>query len=345
MLVVAICGVICGADNWVAIEAFGNAKVDWFRRFLALPNGIPSHDTFGRTFAALNPEAFAACFVSWIAAVAEKTHGEVVAIDGKTLRRSFDRASSRAAIHMVSAWATKSRLVLGQIKTEEKSNEITAIPKLLAMLDVAGCIVTIDAMGCQKDIAAQIVDQKADYVLALKANHEKLHHEVAGVFAARDENPARIGGRERTEKIEVGHGRIEMRRYVLLGNANLLRAGTGWKGLRSIGMVESLRIVEAKSSVERRYYLTSLPGTQPRRFATAVRAHWGIENGLHWVLDVGFREDECRVRKDHGPENLATLRHIAINLLKQESSAKVGIATKRLKSGWDETYLLKVLGV
>ena len=334
MVVIAICGVICGADNWVAIEEFGNAKLKWFGKFLSLANGIPSHDTFGRTFAALNPEAFSTCFVSWIQAVAEKTHGEVVAIDGKTLRRSFDRASSRSAIHMVSAWATKSHLVLGQVKTEEKSNEITAIPKLLTMLDVQGCIVTIDAMGCQKEIAAQIVEQGADYVLALKGNHEKLHQEVVDLFTAREQTASK--GRERSENIEVGHGRIEKRRYLLLGKADRLRESRSWQGLRSVGMAESMRMVGGKASIERRYYISSLPGTQLKKFAHAVRAHWGIENGLHWVLDVQFREDQCRVRKDHGPENLATLRHIAVNLLKQEKSSKVGIANKRLKAGWDE---------
>ena len=344
MLVIAICGVLCGADNWVAIEQFGNAKLDWFRRFLRLPNGIPSHDTFGRTFAALDPEAFASCFAAWVRAVAEISEGQIIAIDGKTLRRSFDKASSRAAIHMVSAWASKNKMVLGQVKTEEKSNEITAIPQLLKLLEIEGCIVTIDAMGCQKKIAANIVNKKADYVLALKGNQETLSREVENLFAQAETKNSNEKIRQSAEKVEIGHGRIEQRRYSMIGKLDTLSNAEAWEGLRSVGMVESVRIYRSKVSTERRYYITSLQSTHTRKFATAVRAHWGIENSLHWVLDVQFREDESRVRKDNAPANLATIRHIALNLLKQEKTVKIGIANKRLKAGWDENYMLKVLG-
>ena len=344
ILVIAITAVICGADDWVSVAQFGRDKLDWFRGFLDLPNGIPSHDTFGRVFAALKPDEFNKCFTSWMAAVAEKTNGRVVAIDGKTLRRSFDRASSRSAIHMVSAWASASRVVLGQVKTEEKSNEITAIPALLDLLDVEGCIVTIDAMGCQKAIAKKIVDGGGDYVFGLKGNQAMLHIEVEEYF--REALRHDFAGTQHSffEEECKGHGRREKRRVWTTEDIDWFQNKAPWKGLRSIAVVESTRIVGDKKSVEHRFYITSLPGDDARRVAHAIREHWGIENGLHWVLDVAFREDDCRVRKDNAAENLAIIRHIAVNLLKSERSAKVGIKNKRLKAGWSEAYLLRVLG-
>ena len=313
--------------------------------FLALPNKIPSHDTFGRVFAALDPVAFAECFQHWIASVARATAGRIVAIDGKTLRQSFDTASAKAAIHLVSAWASHNHLLLGQVKTEAKSNEITAIPQLLKLLELQGCIVTIDAMGCQKDIAHQITNQEADYVLALKANHPIVYEEVSTFL-----NTAVAEGFGRysydyDETLDGDHGRIEVRRVWSTSAIDWFADRDQWPGLRSFGLVEAQRTVGEHTSIERRYYLSSLPGNDAQQLSSAVRSHWGIENSLHWVLDVAFREDDCRVRQGHADENFATLRRIALHLLKHEQTAKVGFQTKRLMSGWDENYLLKVLNI
>jgi len=345
ILVISICAVICSADDWVAIEQFGKAKKQWFRGFLRLPNGIPSHDTFGRVFAALDQKAFASCFTSWIQSVANITDGEVVAIDGKTLRRSFDRASGKAAIHMVSAWASANGLVLGQVKTEAKSNEITAIPKLLEILDLRGCIVTIDAMGCQKEIAKNIIDKDAHYIFGLKGNQGNLHADVEAYFQEALNRDFVGTSYDFIEQKDHGHGRDECRRLWCTNDLKWFAKRAEWKGLQSIAMIEEERIIAGKKSVERRYFISSLPGDDAKRFGHAVRLHWGIENGLHWVLDVAFREDECRVRTGNAPENFATLRHIATNLLKSEHTAKVGVKNKRLKAGWDENYLRTVLGI
>lgn len=343
IITIAICAVICGADSWVEIEQFGQAKENWFLGFLKLPNGIPSHDTFGRVFAKLNPEEFAKAFLNWIKAVAKVTGGEIVAIDGKTLRKSFDRASSKAAIHMVSAWAQANNLVLGQVKTEEKSNEITAIPKLLKLLELKGCIVTIDAMGTQKKIATEIVKQGADYVLSLKGNHQLFAQEVKEFFEDAEQDGFKGVPYTYTEEVGKGHGRIETRRYWLTSEIDWFAEKSKWKGLKSFGMVESERRIGDEVSLERRLYINSISGDDISTFAKAVRSHWGIENKVHWILDVAFREDECRVRKGHAAQNFATLRHIALNLIKQETSTKVGVKAKRLKAGWDESYLLKIL--
>lgn len=337
ILVLTICAVICGADSFVAVEGFGKAKIDWLRRFLTLPNGIPSHDTLGAVFARLNPRQFEQCFLDWVNAVFERTTGNVIAIDGKTLRRSYDRNSKKAALQMVSAWASSNHLVLGQVAVDDHSNEITAIPQLLEVLDVQGCIVTIDALGCQQDIAAQIIDQGGDYVLAVKANQGGLFTEVHQCFA-----DIAADGMRFYETEEQGHGRTETRWYWMTETLPWPLRRIHWKGLRSMGVVETSRTVGEKYSVERRYYISSLPA-DAERLAEAVRGHWHIENRLHWVLDVAFREDESRIRTGHAAENMAVVRRIALNLLRQDTSVKLGVANKRLKAGWDEQYLLKIL--
>lgn len=343
ILAIAICAVISGADTWEDIEAYGKAKEAWLCSFLELPNGIPSHDTFARVIGRINPEAFQACFVAWVQSLQELTGGTVVAIDGKTLRRTCDPAQGKAALHMVSAWAAENRLVLAQRQVDGKSNEITAIPELLRMLEIEGCIVTIDAMGCQTEIAAQIVEQGADYVLTLKGNQGQLADDVAAFFQGLGTS-ARSDGVVLHATKEQAHGRAETRRYWSSPLPESLRGAERWKGLRSIGMVEASRTISAETSVEVRYYLSSL-APDAQQLAYASRTHWGIENQVHWILDVAFRQDDCRISTYHGPENVALLHHIALNLLRQESSSKRGVKAKRKRAGWDDSYLEKVIGI
>lgn len=342
IVTIAICAIISGADTWVEIEEFGNAKLEWFRQFMELPNAIPSHDTFGNVFARLCPKQFQQCFLTWVRAVFEVTQGQLIAVDGKRVRRSHDRGRGKAAIHMVSAWACANRLVLGQMKTDEKSNEITAIPELLRLLELQGCIVTIDAMGCQTAIAEQIVAQGGDYVLALKGNQSCLHDDVQSFFA----DPQLPHDADITvsthETTDGDHGRVEIRRYRCTSELAWLDETGRWAGLHSVCAVESERHIGDEVSREVGHFIGSIPA-DPKLWAAAARGHWGIENELHWKLDVAFREDESRIRKGHADQNFAVLRHMALNLLTQEKSLKRGTQTKRRRAGWDDKYRLKVL--
>jgi len=345
IVVIAICAIICGADDWVEVELFGNAKLPWLRTFLALPHGIPSHDTFGRVFARLNPEEFGRCFQDWVQAVYEITGGQVVPIDGKVLRGSRDGVLGKAGIDMVSAWATANHLVLGQVKVADKSNEITAIPQLLHMLELAGCIVTIDAIGCQREIAEAIVELEADYVLTVKENQGHLYEDIKELFDAAAEVNFKEVPHDYCRTVDKGHGRLEIRQCWTICDpqqVGYLRNLTGWRNLRTVVKVVDERQVNGATTSRTRYFISSLGG-DARQMLKVVRHHWGIENALHWILDIAFREDDSRVRKDNGPANFAILRHIALNLLKQEKSVKAGIKAKRLKAGWDEEYLLALL--
>jgi predicted transposase YbfD/YdcC len=342
MIAISVAAVICGADDWVSIAAFARAKEAWLRKFLDLDNGIPAHDTFGRVFSLLAPQAFEQCFRDWVNAVRQAVPEEVVAIDGKSVRRSHNRGAGLGPLHMVSAWATKNRVVLGQVATEAKSNEITAIPRLLELLVLEGCIVTIDAMGCQTKIAEQIIAAGGDYVLALKGNQGTLAEEVEEAFIDADVREYAGLDSQVAETSERDHGRVETRRYRTLGNLDGVPRSALWKGLNMIGMVQSQREVDGKTSTEVRFYIGSI-GTDAARFARAVRGHWRIENDLHWSLDVAFREDESRLRDPQARENFAVLRHIALTRLKNDKHERMGIKNKRLKAGWDDSYLSDLL--
>lgn len=347
IIMIAICAVICGAETWTDVELFGNERLPWLRRFLELENGIPSHDTFGRVFARLEASQFQACFVSWVKAVFKATKGQVIAVDGKQARRSHDRTNDKEAIHVVSAWATANHLVLGQQKVDEKSNEITAIPELLGLLEVSGCIVTIDAMGCQTEIAEQIIDQGADYVLTVKDNQAHLHEDIAFFFELAQKNDFQKVDHTYDRTVNKGHGRLEIRQCWAISGADslqFLRGHEQWKGLQTIAMVHSQRQVNGQTTAETRYYISSL-ANDAKKILHAARSHWGVENSLHWVLDVAMGEDDSRIRKDNAPESMAVLRRIALNLLKQEKTLKRGIAGKRLKAALSPDYLLKVLSV
>lgn len=348
IIVIAICAVICGAETWVDIANFGKARIEWFKKFLELPNGIPSHDTFGRVFSLLNASAFEVCFMDWVQAVNQVTQGQVIAIDGKEIRHSFDTYLGKKAIYLVSAWASENRLILAQRKVDSKSNEITAIPELLDALELAGCIVTIDAMGCQTAIASKIIERKADYILAVKDNQGHLYEDIAHLFglAFQELNPlAFVEGYAKT--VDKDHGRIEIRECWTLSatfQQQAIRNISQWEKLTSLVCIRCERRLPQKTQVEMRYYIASRP-PHANALLQAIRDHWGIENSVHWVLDVAFNEDQSRVRKDHAPENLAVMRRIALNLLRKEKSAKGGIQAKRLQCAWDENYFFKVLSL
>jgi predicted transposase YbfD/YdcC len=347
ILTITILATICGAQNWVEIEHWGKAKAAWLAEFLDLTHGIPSHDTFGRVFAVLDPTSLQQAFVSWMQALADLRQ-DIVALDGKTIRRSLDRADGKGPIHVVNAWASANEVVLAQFKVDAKTNEITALPELLRMLNLAGAVVTIDAMGCQVEIARQIQEQGADYVLSVKENQPSLYHDCADLFAwllgpHPLDQPVALG---HDAQVDGGHGRIETRRVWSTEALEGLVSGERWPGLTSLVMVESLRQLGEEESVERRYYLSSLPGItddDARRLNRVIRTHWEIENRVHWVLDVAMGEDVNRTRKGESAQNLALIRKLALNLLRQEQSVQVGIAAKQKRAGWDHDYLLKIL--
>ena len=341
ILVLVVCAMISGAEGWEDIAAFGHSKLEWLKRFVPLKNGVPSHDCIAYVISRLAPKSFSECFMRWAEEVREKTHGEIIAVDGKTARGSQNRKHGKNPLHMVSAWATANRLVLGQEATEEKSNEIAAIPKLLELLELHGCIVTIDAMGCQREIAEQIVNQGADYVLGLKGNQSSLHEAVEDYFST-----AQAAGFEQVkhtclEEIDKEHGRLETRRYWITEDLCTLPKTELWKGLRSIGMVEREVEEGEKRSIERRYFINSI-AADAKQFAHAVRAHWGIENCLHWRMDVVLQEDASRIRKGNAAAIMTTIRHLCLNLFQKESS-KLSIKRKRLKAAWDDDFRYNVL--
>jgi len=364
MVAIAICAIICGADAWTQVVKFGRCKIEWFKTFLALPNGIPSHDTFGRVFAVLNPDAFEQCFVTWMKTLSTASDGRLIAIDGKTIRRSVDTASDKAAIHMVSAWCETNHLVLSQVAVDDKTNEIKAIPELLKLLDLDGAVVTIDAMGCQKEIAQQIVEQDGDYILHLKGNQGTLHQETVQLFDECLTDDCLGIAYETASTTDKGHGRIEQRRLWATNEVAWFAERGKWKNLRSLIRVQCTRTVGDKTTSEYHYYISSLKvksaddartdkaatvdkvdgiAVDAATFLSYIRDHWGVENGLHWCLDIAFADDHRRMRKGYAAENFARLARIALNLLKSETSNNGGLKTKRLCCGWDHDYLLKVL--
>lgn len=343
VLLVVLCGVICGAESWRDFVIFGKEKLDFLKGVLPYRNGIPSKNTFARVLAYIDPKEFKGCFIAWVKSL-QKVIGKVIAIDGKTLRHSFDTAKGDSAIHIVSAFASEMRLVLGEEKVDCKSNEITAIPKLLKLLDLTGAIVTIDAMGCQKTIAKQIVDKEADYVLSLKGNHGNLLDDVKLYMDDISKNDDIKAKRTYAEDIDKGHGRIEIRRCWMTENIDWLQDKSEWKGLRSIGLIEAERQIGDKITVERRYFISSL-ANNASILQTAAREHWGIENALHWTLDVVFKEDDCRIRDRRAAENMTIVRHTALNLLQSAKSNYKDTSLKALrkKAGWGNDTLRSVL--
>jgi predicted transposase YbfD/YdcC len=344
ILFLAVSAMLGGANDFVAMERFGYAKWAWLKKFLDLPNGIPSHDTIGRVFALVDAEQFVKCFLGWVQSVHQVSAGEIVAIDGKTARASLDRAKGKSPLHVVSAWASANRVVLGEVMVDEKSNEITAIPKLLQMLELHGAIVTIDAMGCQKEIAAKVRERGGDYVLAVKGNQEHLEEDVIQAFAAVDEGEKRLPRSSRSTKRTKGHGRVETRQCEAMPVPKELRHLEEWKDLRTICRVIRVWTEKGEERSEVRYFISSLPADAVA-LAKAILGHWGVENGLHWVLDMFFNEDRNRARTDEAAANLAVLRRWIITLLRQDTTLRASIEKKRLTAGWNEEYLEGILGL
>lgn len=343
-VVLTICAVICGADGWVGVETYGKEKEAFLRTYLELPQGIPSHDTLGRVFAALDAEAFQACFARWVEQVFELTDGQVIAMEGKTSRRSHDRSIGKDAIHMVSAWAVSNGIALGQRKVDDKSNEITAIPELLKVLDVSGCVVTIEALGCQTEIARTLVEPKADYVLAVKDNQANLRQDLEDWFAYAEQVQFKNMQADHYQTVNKNQGRIEIRQCWAMADPlafEYIRPYEGWANLQTIIRVQRERREADRTSMETAYYLSSLP-PKAERLLACTRHHWSIENAFHWVLDVTFGEDDPRVRSGHAPENFAVLRHLALNILKQDQS-KDSLKPKRFRAALNDQFLLHLL--
>ena len=348
ILVIAVCAVICGADGWAEVEVFGSSKLAWFSTFLDLPGGIPSHDTFGRVFARLEPDAFERCFADWVRSIPAVAGGRLVAIDGKAIRRSFEHAWDRSGMaHLVSAFVDANRMVFSQVAVSDKGNEVEAIPRLLALLDLGGATVTIVALGCQEAVAREVVEREGDYVLAVKENQPTLHRKVKALLDEAILWSFKDMRHGRHDSTDGGHGRVERRTIWVTDELEGLGADVlgKWFGLGSVAVVESVREVmgEGRASTERRYFISSRKGNDAKAMAEAIRGHWAVENKLHWQLDVSFREDERRIRKGHGAENYSRLARLALNLLKRDKSVKIGVHGKRLKAGWDEPYLLRLL--
>ena len=339
ILTIVICAVIAGADSIVGVYKWSEQHENWLKKILTLPYGIPSHDTISRILSIMDPKEFEQAFVNWTNAVFQKTKGDIIPIDGKIVRGSYDKNSGVSAINVVGAYSTANKALLGHVKTETKSNEITAIPELLSLLDINGCIITIDAIGCQTRIAADIVDKKGDYVLAVKDNQPNLHKEIINKFQS-DSNSEKDN--YKTE--EQNRERYEIREYSVIDNIDKLNRIKDFKGCKAIGKVKSTRIINNETSTESRYFILSFKACASE-FANCVRSHWRIENSVHWLLDVGFREDKSRIRKDNTPSNMSTIRRVALNMLKQEKTEKVGIENKRKIAGWNVNYLEKVLNI
>jgi predicted transposase YbfD/YdcC len=344
IIIIVICACMCNIDEWEAIELFANANYEWFKKLLELPNGIPSHDTIERVFRWINPKEFKTCFINWVETIRKEIKGEVISIDGKTVRGSED--GNREAIHMVNVWANSNRLIIGQMKVYEKSNEITAIPELIKILELSECVITIDAMGCQKEIAKAIVKKNSDYVLALKGNHKNMHEDVSDFLDEMITNNFKDGVEkipyDYYEKVEKGHGRIEKRKYWITNKIEWLENYKDWAKITTVGVVEATREIKGRKTVERRYYISSLP-MDAIKFAHAVRSHWGIENKVHWLLDAVFGEDKSKIRKDNAPENMAIARQLGINLLRKAPLEKLSLKAKALSALMDSNYRERAL--